>query len=249
MQVLFVLDVSRSMAASAHLRSPTRLDRAAAAAERLRTAVPTVPAGIAGLTDRVLPNLLPVADAAGFARVRRPGRLDREPAAAGDAVRATAYDALEQIPGAGFFDPRARSRIVVVLTDGESTPVQTGEVAAAFAAQPGYHVLFVRFWRSGEAIFDADGRVESAYRPDPAGGAVLDNLASALGGSAYGEDALGSAEQRLRQLAGDGPATVLPGTVRTETPLAPFSAGLAIVVAAALAALAGFGRRVRWTLS
>jgi hypothetical protein len=248
-QVLFVLDVSRSMAASSNARTPTRLDRAAAAAERLRAAIPTVSAGIASLTDRVLPQLFPVPDRAGFARVLAQGVAIENPPPRSSAVRATSYTALEQIPGAGYFAQNLRTRIVVVLTDGESTPVQTSEVAAAFAAQPGYHVLFVRFWRSDEEIFDADGRVESAYHPDPAGGAVLDNLASALGGNAYGEDALGTAEQRLRQLAGDGPATVLPASVRTETPLAPFSAGLAIIVAAGLAVLAGFGRRVRWSLS
>ena len=244
--MLFVLDVSRSMAASARLRSATRLDRATAAARRLRAAVPNVAAGVASLTDRVLPDLFPVPDRSGFDQVVEQAISIENPPPQASAVRATSYDALRQIPGAGYFDPRARSRVVVVLTDGESTPVATGEVAAAFAAHPGYHVLFVRIWRAGEAIYDADGRVESAYRPDPSGGAALDALASALGGHAYDEGSLGGAEHELQHLVGHGPATNLPATVRTETPLAPFSAGLALLAAALAAALSGAHTGVRW---
>ena len=109
-QVLFVLDVSRSMAASAHLRSPTRLDRAAAAAERLRAAVPTVPAGIASLTDRVLPNLLPVPDAAGFARVLDQGVSIENPPPQATRGPRDAYDALEQIPRRRLLRPPALAR-------------------------------------------------------------------------------------------------------------------------------------------
>ena len=42
--------------------APTRLDRAVSAAAALRASIPNVEAGIATLTDRVLPDLLPVAD-------------------------------------------------------------------------------------------------------------------------------------------------------------------------------------------
>jgi hypothetical protein len=247
-QVLFVLDVSRSMAASSRLRAPTRLDRAAAAAERLRTAIPTVSAGIASLTDRVLPNLFPVPDRAGFARVLAQGVAIENPPPRSSAVRATSYTALEQIPGSGYFAPGLRSRIVVVLTDGESVPVQTGEIASAFAAQPGYHLLFIRFWRPGEAIYDADGHAESAYRPDPSGQAVLDTLASAVQGTAYEEDAVSAAAGRLRSLSGSGPVTESATVVRTQTPLAPFSAALALLAAVGLAGVSLGGRPgVRWS--
>jgi hypothetical protein len=149
-------------------------------------------------------------------------------------VRATSYDALQQIPGAGYFDPKARERIVVVLTDGESAPTQIGEVADAFAAVPGFRVLFVRFWRGNEAVYDEDGHAETAYRPDRTGGAQLDALASALDGQAYDERSLGAASRQLRQLAGNGPTTTSPGTVKTLTPLAPFTAALALLTVFAL---------------
>ena len=121
------------------LRSPTRLDRAAAAAERLRAAIPSVAVRRRRRSPTACcPTLLPVADAAGFDAGASAQRCrDREPAAAATSVRATTYDALAQIPGGGYFDPQARSRIVVLLTDGESNPVQTGELAAALAGQPG----------------------------------------------------------------------------------------------------------------
>jgi hypothetical protein len=235
-QALFVFDISRSMAASDSPRSPTRLDRAAAAAARLRASIPEIPSGVATLTDRVLPDLLPVPDRKGFDRVLAGGLAIESPPPQRTAVRATSYDALQQIPGAGYFDPKTRKRIVVVLTDGESAPVQTGEIADAFAAAPGFQVLFVRFGRGDEAVYDEDGRAETAYRPDPAAGAQLDTLASALDGRAYDEDELPAAARQLRQLAGTGPTTTSPGTVETLTPLAPFTAVLALLTVFALVA-------------
>jgi hypothetical protein len=49
-EALFVLDTSQSMAASAGPKGKTRLERATAAAARLRAAVPSVPSGVATLT-------------------------------------------------------------------------------------------------------------------------------------------------------------------------------------------------------
>jgi hypothetical protein len=235
-QVLFVFDISRSMAAAATARKPTRLDRAVAAAVQLRAGVPGVPAGVATLTDRVLPNLLPVSDATAFDRVVERALSIESPPPRASAVRATSYDALAQIPGAGYFDPRAKTRIVVVLTDGETAAVQTGEIAAAFAAHPGYRVLFVRFWKGNEAVYDADGHAEANYHPDPAGSAELDTLAAALHGNAYDESALGAAGRRLHALAGNGPTLPSASIVRTVAPLAPFTAGAALVAALALIA-------------
>jgi hypothetical protein len=242
-QALFVFDISRSMAASARLRAPTRLDRAVAAAVRLRAGVPGISAGVATLTDRVLPNLLPVADTTAFDRVVERGLSIESPPPRASAVRATSYNALEGIPGAGYFDPQAKSRIVVVLTDGESAPVQTAEIEAAFAAHPGYHVLFVRFWRSNEAVYDADGHAEANYHPDPAAAAALEALAGAIHGSVYDEGSLAAAGSRLRSLAGSGPAFASAGVVRTTSPLAPFTAAAALVAALALIGLPAWRTR------
>ena len=249
-QALFVVDISRSMAASARRDSPTRLDRAARAATRLRAAIPGVAAGVATLTDRVLPDLFPVPDRTGFAAVLQRGLAIESPPPQASAVRATSYSALQSIPGGGYFDRHARSRIVVVLTDGESAPVQNVEVADAFAANPGYHVLFIRFWQAGEAIYGADGQAEPAYRPDPSGQATLDSLASALHGNAYGESDVGAAEQRLTQLVGTGPTVRATAGVQRQTALAPYVAALALLAAIALLGLTrGFSSRIRWESS
>src|SRR5262249_57887205 len=67
-QAFFVLDVSRSMLAARDPRSRTRLARAKRLAAEIRDAIPEVPAGIATLTDRVLPDLLPVSDPQAFSQ-------------------------------------------------------------------------------------------------------------------------------------------------------------------------------------
>lgn len=243
-QVLFVVDISRSMAASSRAGAPTRLDRASAAAIRIRAAVPTLAAGVATLTDRVLPSLLPVSDATGFdAVVTRAVAIESPPPQA-SAVRATSFDALGTIPGTGYYAPGTTSRLVVVLTDGESAPVQTDELARSFASIAGFHVIFVRIAQPGESIFDADGRRETSYRPDPASGALTNGVAAALGGNAYDEGDLTAAERRLRELAGDGPTRVLPGATSSRRPLAPYLAALAALLVAT--AFTTGAPRIRW---
>ncbi len=243
-QVLFVVDISRSMAASAKPGAPTRLDRASGAAIRLRAAVPTLAAGVATLTDRVLPSLLPVSDPTGFAAVLTRAVAIESPPPQASAVRATSFGALGGIPGAGYFAPRTTSRLVVVLTDGESTPVQTDELARSFGSIGGFHVIFVRFSQPNESIFDADGRREPSYRPDPASTPLISGVAAALRGNAYDEGDLAAAARRLRELAGNGPTKVLTGATSNREPLAPYLAALAgLLIAAAFVTTMP---RLRW---
>lgn len=226
-QALFVLDVSRSMAASRSADSATRLDRAAAAAIRLRRAIPDVPAGVLTLTDRVLPDLLPVTDPSGFAGVvDRAVRIESPPPQQ-SGPRATSYAALGQVASGNAFSPGVKKRIVVLLTDGESRPVDTDAVARAL---PGYRFEAVRFWNAGESVFDANGKREAAYRPDPSGRAVLDDLASSLGGRSFAESDLGPATEYLRSLVGDGTTVAGVATGRRPLALAPYVGLLALVL-------------------
>ena len=243
-QVLFVVDISRSMAASAKPGAPTRLDRASSAAIRLRAAVPTLAAGVATLTDRVLPSLLPVSDPTGFGAVITRAVAIESPPPQASAVRATSFDALGGIPGAGYFAPGTTSRLVVVLTDGESAPVQTSELARAFGSIGGFHVIFVRFSQPNESIFDADGRRETSYRPDPTSEALTSGVAAALRGNAYGEGDLSAVERRLHELAGSGPTRLVPGTTNSRRPLAPFLAAFAALLV--IAVLAENAPWLRW---
>lgn len=240
-QALFVLDTSRSMAASATATSPTRIDRAVAAAVRLRAAIPEVDSGVATLTDRVLPDLFPVSDLGGFDGVVRRAVAIESPGPRSQSVRATTYSALAEIPAGNYFDPSVTRRIVVLLTDGESTPVDSGEIARTLSATRGYELVTVRFWQAHESVFDSGGRPETAYRPDPAGHEILAGLAAAAGGRAFEEAQLGGVSAFLRHSAGQGPTVVSRGTTRDRVPLAPYFAALALALFTA--AVAPFRRR------
>jgi hypothetical protein len=228
-QALFVLDTSRSMAASSSPTAPTRLDRAAAAAVTLRAAIPQVESGVLTLTDRVLPDLLPVPDVQGFnGVVQRAVRIESPPPRS-SSVRATSYGALADIASGNDFAPSASLRIVVLLTDGESNPVQNADVAGRLAAGHGYRFMAIRFWQSDESVYGADGKAEAAYRPDPSGATTLRDLAAALGGRSFEEGETGAAAAYLRGLAGTGPTVRAAGVDRSRVPLAPYVALLGLV--------------------
>ena len=242
-QALFVLDTSRSMAASRTASSPTRLDRAVVAATKLRAAIPTVPSGIATFTDRVLPDLLPVADAASFDAVAQRSIGIEEPPPADSGVRATSFGALRDIATGNYFGPGTTRKIVVLLTDGESNPVDTAGLAQSLQ---GVRIVPVRISGSGESVFDADGKPEAAYRPDPAGQVVFDELAKALGTRVY--DAAGAAAA-IRAAAGNGPTAPAQAATTTRTPLAPYLAVIAILLLMlAVVSWSAVRRGLQWTL-
>src|SRR5581483_351376 len=227
---LFVVDISRSMAASRTADSPTRLDRATKAAIELRASIPTVSSGIATLTDRVLPDLLPVADIDAFDAVAQRSVQIESPSPTSTSVRATSFSALSDIPVGNYFSPGTKKRIVVLLTDGESNPVDVGAVASGFGASGLYRFVGIHVWGADERVYDPDGDAERAYRPDPSSGAVLDDVASSLGGRSFDVSSLGRATAYLRRLVGTGPTA--PSTTRTHTttPLTPYLAALALLL-------------------
>ena len=217
-QVLFVVDVSQSMAAAGRRGGATRLDRARAAAIRLRSLVPGLSSGVATLTDRVLPNLLPVPDAAAFdATVNQTLAINQPPPRELN-VRATNFGALSSIPASGYFDDSATHRAVVLLTDGESAFFEPSAVARAFAATPRTNFLAVQFWRRNESIYKASGKPDPNYRPDPGSKATLASLAAATHGQVFKEDDLGAAAAALRTKLGNGPTRAM-GQSQTTHPL------------------------------
>jgi hypothetical protein len=245
-EVLFVLDTSGSMAASASARSPSRLDRAVAAAARLRAGIPTVPSGIATLTDRVLPDLFPVTDVAAFDSVLTHAVAIENPPPVDTGVRVTTYEALEDIGIGNYFQPHV-TRVVVLLTDGESLPVDSGEITLELPPAFGYRFLAVRFWAADEGVYSANGRREAAYHHYPAGKALLTQLAAALGGRSYEEADLGGAAAYLHQLVGSGRTTPTRRGASVRA-LAPFVAGFALLLltlALAPAPSELWGRRAR----
>ena len=227
-QVLFVVDVSQSMAAAGRRGGATRLDRARAAAIRLRSLVPGVSSGVATLTDRVLPNLLPVPDGAAFdATVNQTLAINQPPPREVN-VRATNFGALSSIPGSGYFDESATHRAVVVLTDGESASFEPSAVARALGVTPRTNFVAVQFWRRNESVYKASGRPDPNYRPDPASKTTLASLAAATNGQVFTEDDLPAAAAALRKMLGNGPTRPM-GKSRTTHPLGPYVALLALI--------------------
>ena len=179
----------------------------------------------------MLPDLLPVADVASFdATLARVVGIERPPPRAVN-VLATSFDSLAAIPSSGFFERRAKRRVVVLLTDGESRPLDTGALGRAFA-NVGLIVIGVR--QGGEVVFGHTGRAEPGYRPDAAAPTVLAAAAAATNGRPFLETDLAAASSRLRQLLGRGPTASVVGHSRRETPLAPFVALGALVPLALL---------------
>lgn len=228
-QVLFVLDTSRSMAASSGPGTPTRLDRARRAALRLRAAVPGVAAGVATLTDRVLPDLLPVAGTRGFdAVVQRVVRINSPPPVS-SSFRITTYQALAGIGSGNFFAARTGRRIVVLLSDGETRSFDASAVARALPARRGYRFLALRFWRPDERVYAGNGRPEPDYRPDPAGGPLMAGLSTVTGGRFFDEGGIGAASAYLRSVSDRGPTVTTRLTAPGQTPLAPYIAGISLL--------------------
>ena len=230
-EVLFVLDTSRSMAASASADSPTRLKRAEEAAARLRAEIPTVPSGIATFTDRVLPDLLPVTDVAAFDSVLTQAvAIETPPPVETLGVRVTSYAGLEDIGSGNYFDPGVARRVVVLLSDGETRPFDPHQVAALLSRASGYRFVAIRFWAADEGVYNANGRREPGYRPYAAGKVLLAQLAAALGGRSYEEADLGAAAGYLHQIVGTGRTVRTPRRAASVRTLAPFVAGLAVLL-------------------
>jgi von Willebrand factor type A domain len=227
-EVLMVVDVSRSMLARQGRGAPTRLQRAKLAAAQLRDSLADVPVGIASLTNRVLPHLFPSGDKDVFrATLERAIGIERPPPGrsfiAPDqpvATNVTDLAALADVATQRFYAPTARRRVLVVLTDGESTPVSRS--LARTLRRAGIETIFLQFWAADEEVFTG-GAPEPEYEPNQAARSILDGLAGTTGGSVYDESSLGEAEQEARNALGDGP-TVAQQRRPDHIALAPYLA-------------------------
>ena len=223
-QALFVIDVSRSMLASRAPGAATRISRARDDAIRLRDALIDVPSGVATLTDRVLPDLLPLPDRDSFEQtVRRAVQIDNPPPES-DAVTATTLGALGALGTQSFFSPAARHRVAIVLTDGESRQFDASQTAQALR---GVTPIFIRIGSTRENVF-VGGRPESAYHPDASSTDQLGALAEATRTRTIREGDLGAAVRAVRTSLGRGP-TRREGLTSSTRALAPYAALAALV--------------------
>ena len=220
-EVFLVLDVSRSMLAQRSVGQPMRIDRAKSAAIAIRATLPDIPVGVASFTDRVLPHLFPGTDLdVSAATLERALGIERPPPRSSLGTSATSLDALAGIRGFRFFSPRAKKRVLVVFTDGESIPVSTARLAKVFLASPAIETVFVHFWHADERVFDR-GVAEPQYLPDRSSRSTLERVAKATGGSVHSEDDLSDAVRSTRQHLGRGP-TATSGASSGRIALAPY---------------------------
>lgn len=202
-QAFVVLDVSRSMLASAAPGSPTRFERARAIALRLSDEFPDVPFGIASLVSGVLPHAFPTTDARVFAATLAKSVDPRHaPPAPAYLTLATDLNGLHSVPELNYFLPTATGRVLVVLTDGETQPIQA-DLARAFNRRPKVETIFVHVWEADERIYET-GVAEGGYRADAGSTAALARAASLVGGQVIAEDDTGNLAAAVRELVGEG---------------------------------------------
>jgi len=113
-----------------------------------------------------------------------------------------------------------KHRLLVVLTDGETVPVDRAHLAAQLLRVPAIDTVFVQFWSERERVYTR--RVpEPQYVPDPGARTVLVGVAEAINGSVYSEQEMDGAARKARALLGSGP-TVVEGETQDPIALAPY---------------------------
>jgi hypothetical protein len=218
-QAFVVLDTSLSMRASARAGAPTRLARAKQLALRLERALPDVPFGIASMTDRTLPNLMPTVDETLFTRtIEQAVGIDRPPPSQPHKGRATTFDAIAPLVQAQFYAPGVEHKILVVLTDGEAEPLSP---VLRLTLQRQVQPFLVHVWAAGERIHRRGGKVVPGYSADPSSEAALRRLASLAGGRVFSEHDFGDLEHAARAAAGQA-RTQTQVTSYARVPLAPW---------------------------
>jgi hypothetical protein len=219
-QAFFVFDTSLSMSAREDPGAPTRLARAIRAAEGMLPKLGDIPVGVASMTDRVLPQLMPTPDQALVVRtLRQSVGIDRPPPSRSYRGRATTLQALFPIANSNLFNPGVKHPILVVFTDGEANPLHSS-IGYALARSMQVHPLFVHFWAPTERIY-VHGQVDPRYVPDDNSSRVLSQFASASRGRVFGEHDIGALVRTIRGDAGTAPVrTAVLGYARI--PLAPW---------------------------
>jgi von Willebrand factor type A domain len=227
-EIFFVIDTSRSMVASRTATSRTRLERARAGILRVRGELGQVPAGVASMTDRLLPHLFPTPDTQVFAAtLERSMGIDQPPPVNWNRT-ATTLGALSAVATRNFFSREVRRRVAIVFTDAESRAFATENVGALFRRQPAVRAIFVRVGNADERVYTTGGEVEQAYRPPATASTTIRALAAATGGDAFDESQLGEVVEAAKRAVGTG-RTEVRGNERNKLALAPYSVALAFL--------------------
>jgi hypothetical protein len=205
-QAFFVFDTSTSMTARTGPHGLTRLQRAKQEAEEVIPKLGDIPVGVASMTDRVLPELMPTPNHFLIKRVLEQSvGINEPPPSQLYKGRATTFSALYPVPLYNFYNPGVPHRILVVFTDGEATRIN-GPVGYELASAMTVHPLFVRVWAPTERIY-VHGRIDPHYRPDPTSARALSRFATAAHGRVFGENDLDQLVKTIKAEAGNKPVT------------------------------------------
>jgi hypothetical protein len=207
-QAFILFDTSLSMRAAAGPHALNRLQRAKQLAMRLERRLPDVPFGIAAMTDRSLPIIMPTVDETLFDRaVEQSVGIDRPPPSQPHpGNRATTFDAIVPLVESHFYSQGVQRRLLVVLTDGESTRVSP---LLRITLQRRVSPIFVHVWQPGERIYKRGGRIDPGYVADPSSAHALQNVATIADGKEYSEHDFGAIARASRDAVGQAQAHTL----------------------------------------
>jgi hypothetical protein len=221
--VYVVLDTTRSMLARRAPSEPSRLERARLLAKELRAEIPDTRVGVVSLTDRVLPHLFPTLSKNAFvAVVDRAIGIERPPPER-RTRRATSLNALGDLGRAAYFDSLTTRRLVVVLTDGETLPVDY-ETLRTRLVDARVATVFVHVWHGDERVSSSNGRTERAYRPDPTALRSLRRVAGAVDGALFVEGQRREIANAVRRFGAQGPLVEQGRELRPVELAAPIAA-------------------------
>jgi len=230
-EMYLTFDVTRSMYATSSPGGTIRFERARAIGRRVHRALTDVPTGVATLTNRMMPLLFPTGDERSVEAVLAHSLKIMQPQPAFlTAARASQLGSLTLAADRSYFNPEARTRVLVVLSDLDSdffSLVGTLRLLRRHRIEP----FLVRVARPGERIFDAQGRPEAYTSVSTVSVAAL----RAAGWHAYEENEPGRLVTDVRAYLGNG-ATRPSGIVESQRTLAPALALLALLVTLALTA-------------
>lgn len=206
-EAFFVFDVSRSMSARAP-NSATRLDRARRDAKELRNALRDVPVGVASITDRLLPHLFPSMSVNAFNETLDESLAIDRPTTSipyGNSI-GTKLGALADLVTGRYFGGNAKRRVAVVFTDAETLPEGLSALPTRLA-DGNVQMFFFHYWDTAERVYDASGRPNPAYLPDPQADADLETLARAASARRFEPGKTRQAAAAIRAAVGEGPMT------------------------------------------
>jgi hypothetical protein len=217
-QAFILIDTSLSMRASGGPGKPSRLQRAKRMAIRLQHALGDVPFGLASMTDRSLPLLMPTTDRTLFERtIRQSLAVNQPPPSQLYKDRATTFDALIPLVGSHFYTDGVQRRLLVVYTDGESAKLSS---LFKLTLQRRVTPVFVHVWQAGERIYN-EGKADPRYFADPASTAALDTVAKLTGARTFPEGDTAAVVRAARAAVGRaGTRTRIDAYARV--PLAPW---------------------------